>query len=143
MVTSEDGKVKIGVVAGELKGEKSKISTYSPLFVLRIVGEKGGKVTIPIPKSFNALTYQLDGSLKINKEKETPAKSMVWYKNDGDDIHLEFLEDCRVILLAGEPINEPLATHGPFVMNNREELMAAIRDYQTGKMGELVEKFDN
>jgi len=50
--------------------------------------------------------------------------------------------DTKVILLSGEPINEPLATYGPFVMNNQTEIMEAIRDYQMGKMGILIEDFD-
>jgi redox-sensitive bicupin YhaK (pirin superfamily) len=142
VVKSKDGKVNIGVIAGELEGKSSKISTYSPLFVLRIDGQKGGKTEIPIPENFNALTYQLDGHAKVNQAKDSKSRDMVWFKNDGKSIHLEFLDDSRMILLAGEPIDEPLATYGPFVMNTQEELMAAIRDYQSGKMGQLVEDFD-
>ncbi|MCB0755825.1 MAG: pirin family protein, partial [Flavobacteriales bacterium] len=52
-------------------------------------------------------------------------------------------EDTRAILLAGEPINEPLATYGPFVMNNQTQIMEALRDYQMGKMGVLIEEFDS
>ncbi len=141
-VISKDGKVKIGVVAGELEGKSSKISTYSPLFILRIDGQKGGKTDIPIPENFNALTYQLDGHSKVNQTTDSKSRNMIWFKNDGKSIRLEFVEDSRIILLAGEPIDEPLATYGPFVMNSQEELMAAIRDYQAGKMGKLVEHFD-
>lgn len=146
IVTSKDGKVQVGVVAGTFEGKTSKIDTYSPLLILRIEGQKGGKIEIPIPETYNALTYQLDGNLRINNETDTKAKDMVWFNNDGKSIPIigiEFLSDTRIILLSGEPINEPLATYGPFVMNNQQELMEAIRDYQSGKMGNLVETFDH
>lgn len=142
VVTSKDGKVTVGVVAGTFDGKSSKISTYSPLFILRMEGQKGGSIEIPIPVGYNALTYQLDGALKYNNDKDTKAKDMVWFNNDGQSIRIDFLADTRVILLAGEPINEPLATYGPFVMNTQQEIMEAMRDYQSGKMGNLVEKFD-
>ncbi|MFT5019746.1 MAG: redox-sensitive bicupin YhaK (pirin superfamily), partial [Polaribacter sp.] len=60
-----------------------------------------------------------------------------------ESITLEGLEETRAILLAGEPINEPLATYGPFVMNNQTQVMEALRDYQMGKMGVLIEEFDS
>jgi redox-sensitive bicupin YhaK (pirin superfamily) len=66
---------------------------------------------------------------------------MVQFNNDAESIELEALENTRFIILSGEPLNEPLATHRPFVMNNQTEIMEAIRDYQMGKMGHLVEEF--
>ncbi|MCP4443161.1 MAG: pirin family protein [Aureispira sp.] len=142
VVTSKDGKVHVGVVAGKFEGKESSIEAYSPILALRLVVEAGGEMSIPIPKHYNALLYQLDGELEINKSKETNARKMVWFENDSDTIHVKGLRNTRAILLCGEPIGEPVATHGPFVMNSREELMEAIHDYQAGKMGELIEKFD-
>ncbi len=139
---SEDDKIEISVVAGEVNGIKGPIVTNSPLIVLRLTIEKGGQVSIPLPENYNALFYQLDGSLLLNDKSTTTAKDMVWFKNDGKSITIEGLKDTRAILLAGEPINEKIITYGPFVMNTQTEIMEAIRDYQMGKMGILIENFD-
>lgn len=142
VVSSKDGKVKIGVVAGEFEGKKSSIESYSPILALRLVAEKGGEMSIAIPPNYNALLYLLDGELEVNKSKTINNRKMVWFNNDSDTIHIKCLANARAILLSGAPIDEPVATHGPFVMNSKEELMQAIHDYQAGKMGELIEKFD-
>ncbi|MCB2208471.1 MAG: pirin family protein [Bacteroidetes bacterium] len=140
---SEDKKIDIGVVAGEVNGLKGPIVTNSPLIVLRLTIEKGGKTTLPIPEHFNTILYQLDGSLNINDQNKTTAKDMVWFKNDGDNLLIEGLEETRAILLAGEPIREEITTYGPFVMNTQTEIMEAMKDYQMGKMGILIEEFES
>lgn len=66
---------------------------------------------------------------------------MVWFENEGSNIHIQGKQNTRAILLSGEPIGEPIIFHGPFVMNTEEEIMDAINDSQTGKMGELIEEF--
>ena len=139
---SEDEKVRVGVVCGNLSGVDGKIEANSPILALRLEIAEGGKMEIPIPEHYNAFLYQLDGRLHVNGETETTAKDMVWFENDGKSIAVEGLEKSNAILLAGEPIGEPLATYGPFVMNTQTEIMQALRDYQMGKMGVLVESFD-
>lgn len=142
VVLSSDKKIKISIVAGDLNGTTGPISTYTPMLVLRIDIKKGGKTIIPIPEDYNAFIYQLDGSLKINNEHITTVKDLSWLNNDGKSIEIEGIEDTRAILLAGEPINEKITTYGPFVMNTQTEIMEAMRDYQKGKMGVLIEDFD-
>jgi len=139
---SGDDKIEIAVVAGEVNGIKGPIITNSPLIVLRLTIEEGGQVSIPLPENYNTLLYQLDGSLLLNKERTTKAKDMVWFKNDGKSITIEGMDNTRAILLAGAPINEKITTYGPFVMNTQTEIMEAMRDYQMGKMGVLIEEFD-
>ncbi|UTW61510.1 pirin family protein [bacterium SCSIO 12741] len=142
VVSSEDGKVNVGVVSGEFLGTKGNISTYSPLLTLRLNIQKGGKMTLPVPRNYNVFIYQLDGSMKVNAHRETVKKDLIWFENDGQEVLVEGLEDTRAILLAGAPINEPVATYGPFVMNSQREIMQALNDYQNGKMGTLTENFD-
>lgn len=142
-ITSEDGKVKAGVVAGETLGKTGPIELMTPMLVMRFEIWKGGKMEVPIPKDFNAIFYLLDGKAEINGERHAGAKDLVWFKNDGESFSFEGLEETRAILLAGAPINEPLATYGPFVMNNQTQIMEALRDYQMGKMGVLIEEFDS
>lgn len=141
-ISNADNKVNTYLIAGNLDNKKGPIKTETDLFLLRFEMKKGGKVQVPVPKSYNALVYQLDGKLNINGSKPTKAKDMVWYNNDGDGITLEALEDTRAILLSGQPINEPVATYGPFVMNTNNEIQQAIMDYQSGKMGILNETFN-
>ncbi|MCF8464312.1 MAG: pirin family protein [Flavobacteriales bacterium] len=142
-ITSEDGKVKAGVVAGETLGTTGPIELMTPMLIMRFEIGLGGKMEVPIPKNFNAVLYLLDGKVEINGERHARSKDLVWFKNDGESIAFEGLEETRAILLAGEPINEPLATYGPFVMNNQTQIMEALRDYQMGKMGVLIEEFDS
>ena len=61
------------------------------------------------------------------------------FNNDGEGFDVEALENTRLFIGSGEPLNEPLATHGPFVMNSQTQIMEAFRDYQMGKMGVLIE----
>ena len=139
---SEDGKARIDLVAGQFAGKEGQIESHSPLLILRVDIQAGGKVELPIPQHYNAFIYQLDGALTINGKTATKAKDLTLFNNDGPGITIEAVEDTRLILLSGEPINEPVATYGPFVMNSQEEVMQALRDYQMGKMGELVEEFN-
>jgi redox-sensitive bicupin YhaK (pirin superfamily) len=139
---SEDDKIKISVVAGEVNGINGPIVTNSPLIVLNLAIEERGQVSIPLPENYNAMLYQLYGSLMLNNERATTAKDMVWFNNDGKSIAIEGMESTRAILLAGEPINEEITIYGPFVMNTQTEIMEAMRDYQMGKMGILIEEFD-
>ncbi len=141
-VVSKDGLVTTSVICGNVLGTPGSIETQSPLQIARIDLKKGGSVEIPIELDHNALIYQLDGKTKVNGEANGSAKDMFWFANDGEAITIEAQEDTRVILLAGRPIEEPLATYGPFVMNTQAEIMTALQDYQTGKMGALNETFE-
>ncbi len=142
IVCSDDGKVKVGVVAGDFQGTTSSIDTYSPMLILRLEVEQDGEMSIPIPENYNALLYLLDGSLEVNQQQEANEKDMLWFNNDSTGIHVKGKAATRAIVLAGEPIGESLATRGPFVMNTQREIVEAIRDYQAGKMGRLVEVFE-
>lgn len=141
-IQSEDGKVVAGLISGDFLGEKGKVKTFSPILTLRFDFEEGGKMMVPFPQNYNAFIYLLDGKLTINGEKDVTAKQLVWFENDGEAINFEACENTRALFLSGEPINEPVATYGPFVMNEQSEIMQAMRDYQMGKMGKLVENFD-
>lgn len=142
IIPSADGKVKAGLIAGYLDNKKGPIKTETELFLLRLEMEAGGKMEIPIPKGYNALVYQLDGKMKVNGSSETKAKDLIWFNNDGDGITVEANVNTRAILLSGRPIEEPVATYGPFVMNTNHEIQQAIMDYQAGKMGALDETFN-
>ncbi len=139
---SPDKKVRVDVVAGTYEAIKSPIQTYSPLLVLRMRSDADGKIVLKIPKSFNAFIYQLDGRLKINDEQDTFGRQLTWFENDGESVNIVAHAQTRFVLFAGEPIGEKVVAHGPFVMNSDTEILHAMRDYQLGKMGVLIEDFD-
>ena len=138
---SEEDKSKVWVVSGEYKGLKGIAPTYSPQLLLRVEVEKGGILEIPIPQSYNALLYVLNGDLNLNGT-HLKTKDMGILNHDGDGVNVEANENTRFIVLSGEPINEPIATYGPFVMNNQAQLMEALKKAQMGKMGVLIEEFE-
>ncbi|MDB4107868.1 pirin family protein [Bacteroidia bacterium] len=137
----EEKNSKIWVVSGDYKGTKGVAPTYSPQTLLRGELKIGGEVTIAIPKSYNTLIYVLEGGVKTD-EKTLLTKDMGVFNTDGDAITITATADSRYIVLSGEPINEPVAQYGPFVMSDQTQVMQAIRDSQMGKMGILIEEFD-
>jgi redox-sensitive bicupin YhaK (pirin superfamily) len=139
---SDDKKVEMAVVAGEMKGVKGKIRTDSDLLTLRFTMQSGGKIELPLPKNHNAFIYQLDGNLVINGDTNISGKQLIWFNNDGKSIELASESGSRFILLSGAPINEPVAAYGPFVMNTQNEIIKALNDYQSGVMGALNEVFN-
>ena len=88
----------------------------------------------------NAFLYLLDGKLTVEGYGLAEGLHAVLFKKDGDGIIIEALEDTRTLLMTGKPLNEKVVSHGPFVMNNQTQIMEAMRDYQMGKMGVLIEE---
>lgn len=139
VVRSGDGSTSINVIAGELDGVKGPIKTLSDVNTFTATIRKGRKYFFNIPSSHNAFIYVMDGKLTVTGDGEVDAKYVAVFNNDGDGFELEATEDTRLFIGTGEPLNEPMVSHGPFVMNNQTELMEAFRDYQLGKMGVLIE----
>ncbi len=137
---SEDGKVKTRIFSGEVLGKKGPIPSHAEVNAATIEFTKGGSVSIPLPADHHALIYLLDGKLNVRGYGLAEGLHAVLFKNDGEGIELEALEDTRVLLLSGKPLNEKIAQHGPFVMNNQTQILEAMRDYQMGKMGVLIEQ---
>lgn len=142
IVKADKGKGDLRLVAGELDKKSGLARTFSPIMALKGEFEKGAEKIISIPKNHNALVYVVKGKLHINNSTEVEKENMVYFDQQGDAINISALEGSWFLVLTGEPIKEALATYGPFVMNNNQEIMQAIKDYQDGKMGELIEKFD-
>jgi len=136
---SEDGNVTGKVFSGEVLGIKGPIPSHTIVNAATLEFKKGGKISIPLPESHNALIYLLDGKLTVAGFGMVEGLHIVHFNNDGAGIELEALEDTRVLLLSGEPLNEEMVSHGPFVMNTQTQIMEAMRDYQKGKMGILIE----
>ena len=139
VIFSDDRLVKINVVAGELGYIKGPVKSLSAVNTFTVEMKKGGKYYFRIPPAHNLFVYLLDGQVNINDNHAADAKFAVLFNNDGEGFDVEALENTRLFIGSGEPLNEPLATHGPFVMNSQTQIMEAFRDYQMGKMGVLIE----
>jgi quercetin 2,3-dioxygenase len=131
-----EGGVEVKVVAGEFNGIKGPASTFTPITALTVYFAAGTGLTINVPASYNALIYVLEGTA-ISDSQEITRWHMAAYHKDGEVVQLQFPEAGKMLFLGGEPISEPLATYGPFVMNYPGEIKQAILDYETGKMGTL------
>ncbi|XP_030627530.1 pirin [Chanos chanos] len=135
---SKDG-VTVAVISGEAFGVKSKIYTRTPTVYLDFKLKQGAKHMQPVPQGWNAFIYTLSGFLHAgpddNQKKIEPHHTVVF--EDGDCIRVENKggEEAHFVLIAGEPIKEPVVQHGPFVMSTHEEIDEAIRDYRTGTNG--------
>jgi redox-sensitive bicupin YhaK (pirin superfamily) len=138
--TSADGLITINIAAGELEHIKGNISPLSSINTFTATFKKDARYFFNVPSLHNAFIYLLDGKLKINTTAEIQGKYAVVFENDGEGFEVEALEDTRFFIGSGEPLNEPVASHGPFVMNNQTEILQAFRDYQLGKMGVLIEE---
>jgi len=132
---------KIWVVSGTLNNVEGIAPSNSPQLLLRGELAASGKVKIDIPQTFNTILYILDGKVEVD-EKTLEAKDMAIFNTDGACIELFATEKTRYIVLSGEPLNEPVESYGPFVMNSQTEVMQAVRDAQMGKMGVLIEEFE-
>lgn len=138
-LVSEDGLTTVKVIAGELNGTKGPIVTLSDVNTFTVDMKKGASYYFPIPSTHNAFIYVMEGLVTITGEGEVEEKYVAVFQNDGEGFEVTADEDTKLFIGTGEPLNEPVASHGPFVMNNQTELMEAFRDYQMGKMGVLIE----
>jgi len=128
----------VNVIAGNFRETKGPAQTYSPVNLFDIKLNRDGKVSFPVPEDHNTALLVIEGTIMVN-EQTAPGHSFVLFKNNGEDISIRALENSVVLLLSGTPINEPIASYGPFVMNTQEEIYEAIRDFQQGKFGTLSE----
>lgn len=140
VVTSEDGRVDVNIVAGTIAGVKGPIPTLSPVNAATIVFKAGGRWEVELPEDHNAFVYLLDGQLRVEGYGLVEALHAVVLNKDGEGIGFEAKEDTRALLMTGLPLEEKLVTHGPFVMNSETQILEAMRDYQMGKMGVLIEE---
>jgi len=140
--TSADGLVSVSVIAGEAMGQKAVIETRTPIIYLHYRLEPGGVATQRVPHAFNAFAYVIDGAGLFGAEGERGADGqMVMFAPDGDEVRIENPADAKaaleVLLIAGVPLNEPIARYGPFVMNTEAEIHQAFEDYRRGRMGAI------
>lgn len=131
------GAGKVRVIAGEFRGVKGPAKTFSPvhLFDLRLMA--GHQAELELPEGFNSSLFVLHGQVVVNGSQTVGEVEIGLFGQRGERVVLEAKHDATILLLSGEPIAEPIARYGPFVMNTRDEIIQAVQDYQAGKMGHL------
>ena len=136
---SQDGKVEVRVFSGEVLGKKGPIPSQTEVNAATLSFQKGGALAIPVVPDHNLFIYLLSGKVKVVGFGMVEELNLVHFRNDGEGISIEALEDACALFLSGQPLNEAVVSHGPFVMNTETQVLEAMRDYQMGKMGVLIE----
>ncbi len=145
---TDDGKVQVKVISGKSQGVDSvRDLAYTPVWILDVTIKPGGKITQQLPKDWNAFAYTLSGVVSFsngpnpqNTTTITPYHNVV-FDNDGQsdivtaEVEEGVSEEARFILFAGQPLDQPVVQHGPFVLNSREGVMEAMLDFQSHSNG--------
>ena len=140
-VTSKDGLVTVSVIAGEAMGQKAVIETRTPIVYLHYSIKPGGVATQKVSSTYNTFAYVVDGEGLFGAERERAKDGqMILFAQDGDEVRIENAanDTLDILLIAGMPLNEPIARYGPFVMNTQAEIRQAFEDYRLGRMGEIA-----
>jgi redox-sensitive bicupin YhaK (pirin superfamily) len=144
LLTSSDGGALLRVIAGEVDGHAGPGVTHTPITLVHATVSPGAQVRIPWRTDFNALGYVLAGAGSVGAERRPVRTGQLAVFGPGDSI--TFAADKKmdgpspsldILLLGGEPIGEPVAAYGPFVMNTRAELVQAFEDFQAGRLGTI------
>ncbi|MFE0099344.1 pirin family protein [Streptomyces sp. NPDC059009] len=142
LLSSADGGALLRVIAGELDGHEGPGITHTPITMIHATVRPGAEVTLPWREDFNGLAYVLAGRGSVGAERRPVHVGRTAVFGAGSSLTVRADEkqdanapDLEVVLLGGQPIREPMAHYGPFVMNTRDELQQAFEDYQKGLLG--------
>jgi redox-sensitive bicupin YhaK (pirin superfamily) len=129
----------VRVIAGEHAGARGPAQTFTPITMLDVRLNAGGRLPVSLPAHHNALAIVLSGRVAAGRDGGSGAAAgeLILFANDGDSFEVTAGEEAHLLILAGEPIDEPIVQHGPFVMSTREEIIQAITDLNAGKFGEV------
>jgi redox-sensitive bicupin YhaK (pirin superfamily) len=127
----------VEVIAGNYDGNKGAASTFSPVHLMNAKLVTGAEASFNFPAHFNTCLLVIEGSIIVNETEEVSLDHFALFTNKGETFTIKASEDAVVLILSGEPLREPIAAHGPFVMNSRQEILQAFDDYENGKFGVL------
>ncbi len=133
---SSDRKTEVEVIAGNYNGIKGIANTFTPLEMYNVHVKKDSEISFSFPQNYNTGFLVIEGNVVLNNRSVT-TDHFVLFANDGTDILLKSGEEAIVLVLSGEPIHEPIASYGPFVMNTKQEILQAYDDLEKGKFGFL------
>jgi redox-sensitive bicupin YhaK (pirin superfamily) len=127
------------VVAGEYNGVKGPAATFSPVHIYDIHLNANAEMNFSLPSNFNSGMLVIDGDVVVNELSKVPENHYVQFKNEAGEIRIKANRKSILLVLSGEPLNEPFVGYGPFVMNTEEEIHQAVKDYNEGKFGFLAD----
>lgn len=136
VVKLPDDAGSLRVVAGSYAGTQGAATTFSPVELWDIKIEAGKSVELKIPRGHNAMLFVRRGSITLDGNLAGTG-DLVILEKEGLTIGLQANEEASVLMMGGEPINEPIVASGPFVMNTEQEIRLAMMDYQSGRMGHM------
>ena len=133
-----DGAGRVRVIAGSFEGHQGPARTHTPMDVWDVRLNAGKTVRLSLIKGHTAALVVLAGTVLVNGEAVAREAQLVQFQRDGDALEIEANSEAKLLFLGGEPIEEPVVGHGPFVMNTREEIVQAFHDFQSGKFGGMA-----
>ena len=139
--TTQDGRARVRVIAGEALGVRAVIDTRTPIVYQDWSLRPGASVDQPVPDGFNAFVYLFEGRAEIGCDGRSLVEGQLGLLGPGVDVRLSVpagsAEGARLLLLGGQALREPVARYGPFVMNTEAEIRQAVTDYQSGRLGQI------
>jgi redox-sensitive bicupin YhaK (pirin superfamily) len=133
-----DGSGRLRVIAGSYEGIRGAARTFTPIDIWDVRLDAGHAASLPIPEGRTAIAVVLAGTVLVNDAEIAREAQMVLFARQGGGIRLEANSDAKILLLSGAPIDEPVVSQGPFVMNSAEEIQQAVLDFQSGKFGAMA-----
>lgn len=130
-------KGRIRVIAGELNGVKAIARTFTRINIFDVYAKADADFQLTVTDGDNTAVLVLKGTIHINNHETAREGDILVFENEGDTIFIQTNNETHILLLSGEPINEPIAAYGPFVMNTQQEIMDAVNDFNAGKFGVL------
>jgi quercetin 2,3-dioxygenase len=133
----DGGGGRLRVIAGSFLGHRGPAHTVTPIELYDLQLKAGEHTSLMLPEEHNASLFVLQGRASVNGGQAAGEAELIVCTRNGSNVTVTAHEDSRLLVMAGEPIEEPIARYGPFVMNTKAELVQAVNDYQAGKMGHL------
>jgi redox-sensitive bicupin YhaK (pirin superfamily) len=127
----------IRVIAGEFNGSRGAAETFSPIDVWDVTLAAGKSAELPLREGHTSTLFVVSGAIGVNGGKTALEGDLVIFTRDGEGIRVEAQSEARLLVMSGEPFDEPIVGHGPFVMNSRAEIEQAFEQYQLGEMGAI------
>jgi quercetin 2,3-dioxygenase len=128
----------VRVIAGNYAGHAGPARTFTSMNVWDVRLSAGARVELPATPGWNTALAVLHGTLQVNEQDIATAAQLVVFDTHGDRISIATNSDTTVFVMSGEPIDEPVVSHGPFVMNTQDEIIQAVRDFNSGRFGQIA-----
>jgi hypothetical protein len=128
----------VRVIAGDYNGRKGAAKTFSPINLWDVNLHAGKSAELPLPDGHTTTVLILSGQVLVNGESKAGEGDLAIFEHTGNGISVNAKTDAKLLVMGGEPFDEPVVGHGPFVMNSRAEIQQAFEEYQLGRMGELA-----